>query len=74
MTLGSTRPLTEVSIRNISWGVKAASTNALKGNLVNIETEARKRGLRINENKTKYEYMEVTRAASNSDHLRCGQY
>jgi hypothetical protein len=46
--------------------------NALKGILVNTENEARKRGLRINENKTKY--MEVTRAASNSDHLRCGKY
>ena len=39
---------------------------------VNIESEARKRGLGINENKTKY--MEVTRAASNSDHLCCGKY
>jgi len=39
---------------------------------VNIESEARKRGLGVNENKTKY--MEVTRAASNSDHLRCGKY
>jgi hypothetical protein len=46
--------------------------NALKDTLVNIESEARKRGLRINENKTKY--MEVTRAASNFDHLRCGKY
>jgi len=40
--------------------------------VVNIESEARKRGLRIIGNKTKY--MEVTRAASNSDHLRCGKY
>jgi len=40
---------------------------ALKDTLVNIESEARKRDLRINENKTKY--MEVMRAASNSDHL-----
>jgi len=46
--------------------------NALKDTLVNIESEARKKGLRINENKTKY--MEVTRAANNSDHLRCGKY
>jgi len=34
--------------------------NALKDTLFNIGSEARKRGLRINENKTKY--MEVTRA------------
>jgi len=46
--------------------------NALKDTLVNIESEARKRGLRINENKNKY--MEVTRASSNSDHLHCGKY
>jgi len=46
--------------------------NALKDTLVNIKSEARKRGLRINENKTKY--MEVTRAASNSDYLHCGKY
>jgi len=35
--------------------------NALKDTLVNTESEARKRGLRMNENKTKY--MEVTRAS-----------
>jgi len=46
--------------------------NALKDTLVNIESKARKRGLQINENKTKY--MEVMRAASNSDHLHCGKY
>jgi len=46
--------------------------NALKDALVNIESETRKRGLRINENKTKY--MEVKTAASNSDNLRCGKY
>jgi hypothetical protein len=46
--------------------------NALKDTIVNTESKARKRGLRINENKTKY--MEVTRAASNSDHLCCGKY
>jgi len=46
--------------------------NALKDTLVNIESEARKRDLRINEDKTKY--MEVTRAATDSDYLRCGKY
>ena len=46
--------------------------NALKDILVNTESEARKRVLRINENETKY--IEVTRAASNSDHLHCGKY
>ena len=46
--------------------------NALKDTLDNIESEARQRGLLINENKTKY--MEVTRTASNSDHLRREKY
>ena len=46
--------------------------NALKDTLVNIESKARKTGLRINDNKTKY--TEVTKAASNSDHLHCGKY
>ena len=46
--------------------------NALKDTLFNTESEARKRGLRVKENKTKY--MEVTRAASNSDHLLCGKF
>jgi hypothetical protein len=52
--------------------IVSRNKNALKDNLINIESEARKRGLRINENKTKY--MEVMRVASNSDHLRCGKY
>jgi hypothetical protein len=54
--------------------VAIASRNktALKDFLVNVESEANKRGLRINKNKTKY--MEVTRATSSSDHLRCGKY
>jgi len=45
--------------------------NALKDTLVTLESEGRKRGLRINKNKTKY--MEVTRASSNSKNLRCGK-
>jgi hypothetical protein len=46
--------------------------NALKNTIVNTESEASKRGLRISENETKY--MEVTTGVSNSDHLRCGKY
>ena len=45
---------------------------ALKDTLVSIESEKRKTGLLINENKTKY--MEVTTAANNSENLRCGKY
>jgi hypothetical protein len=52
--------------------ILSRNKNALKDTPVDTESEARKRGLRINENKTKY--MEVTRAASNSDHLCCGKY
>jgi sorting nexin-29 len=46
--------------------------NALKDALVNIESEARERGLLINKNKTKY--MEVMRTVVNSDQLRCGKH
>jgi hypothetical protein len=52
--------------------IVSRNKNALKDTPVNIESEARKRGLRINENKTKY--IEVTRAASNSDRLHCEKY
>jgi len=51
--------------------IAGRNKNPLKDTLVNTESGARKRGLRINENKTNY--MEVTRAASNSDHLPCGK-
>jgi hypothetical protein len=52
--------------------IVSRNTNALKDALVNIESEARKRDLLINENKTKY--MEVTRTVVNDDHLRCGKH
>jgi len=39
---------------------------------VNIEEEARRRGLLVNESKTKY--MQVARAVSNDEHLCCGQH
>jgi len=46
--------------------------NALKDTLDNIESEARQRGLLINENKTRY--MEVTRTVANGEHLQCGKF
>jgi hypothetical protein len=52
--------------------IVSRNKNALKDTLVKVESEARKRGLPVNESKTKY--MEITRAARNSDHLRCGKY
>ena len=52
--------------------IMSRNKNALKDVLGNIESEARERGLLINENKTKY--MEVTRTVVNGDHLRCGKY
>jgi len=48
------------------------SKNALKGTLFNIEKEARRRGLLVNENKTKY--MQVARAVFNDEHLCLGKY
>jgi hypothetical protein len=47
--------------------IVSRNKSALKDTLVNIESEARKRGLLINENKTKY--MEVTRIVVNGDQL-----
>jgi len=52
--------------------IVSRNKNALKDTLVNIESEAKKRCLLINENKTKY--MEVTRIVVNGDHLRCGKH
>ena len=46
--------------------------NALKDVLDNKESEARERGLIVNENKTKY--MEVTRTVVNGNHLQNGKY
>jgi len=48
------------------------SKNALKDALFNIEKEARRRGLLVNENKIKY--MQVARPALNDEHLGCGKY
>jgi len=43
------------------------SKDALKDTLINTENEARKRGLLVNGNKTKY--MQVARAVQNDEHL-----
>ena len=47
----------------------SSNKNALKAILVNIESEVKKWGLLINENKTKY--MEVKRVVVNGGHLCC---
>jgi hypothetical protein len=44
----------------------------LKDTLLNIEKEAKRRGLLVNENKTKY--MQVARAVHNNKYLCCGQH
>jgi hypothetical protein len=51
--------------------IVSRNKNALEDTLVNIESEARKRNLLINENKIKY--MEVTRIVVNGEHVRCGK-
>jgi len=48
------------------------SENALKHTLFNKGEEARRRGLIVNENETKY--MQVARAMLNDEHLCCGKY
>jgi len=52
--------------------IMSRSKNALKDTLFNIEKEARRRGLLVNENKTKH--MQVPRAVLNDDLLCCGKY
>jgi hypothetical protein len=52
--------------------ILSRNKNALKDVLDNTESEARERGLIVNENKTKY--MEVTRTVVNGNHLQCGKY
>jgi len=52
--------------------IMSRSKNALKDTFSNIEQEARKRGLLVNGNKTKY--MQVTRAVHNDELLCCGQH
>jgi len=52
--------------------IMSRSKNALKDTFSNIEKEARRRGLLVNENKTKY--MQVARAVHNDEHLCCGQH
>jgi hypothetical protein len=52
--------------------IVSRNKNPLKDTLVYIEIEARRRGLLINENKTKY--MEVTRTVVNGEHLPCGKH
>jgi hypothetical protein len=47
--------------------IVSRNKNALKDILSNIESEARERGLLINENKTKY--MEVRRTVVNGNYL-----
>jgi len=47
------------------------SKNTLKDTFSNIEKEARRKGLLVNENKTKY--MQAARAVHNYEHLCCGQ-
>ena len=48
------------------------SKNTLKDTFSNTEKEARRRGLLVNGNKTKY--MQVARAVHNDEHLCCGQH
>jgi hypothetical protein len=48
------------------------SKNVLKDTSDNTEKEARRRGLLVNENKTKY--MQVARVVSNDEHLCCGKH
>jgi sorting nexin-29 len=52
--------------------IMSRNKNALKDTLLNIEKEARRRGLLVSESKTKY--MQVARAVHNDEHLCCGHH
>jgi sorting nexin-29 len=52
--------------------IVSRNKNALKDTVNNTESKARRRGLLINENKTKY--MEVTKTVVNGEHLPCGKH
>jgi hypothetical protein len=52
--------------------IMSRSKNALQDTLFNIEKEARKRGLLVIENKTKY--VQVARVVNNDKHLCCEQH
>ena len=54
----------------LTVAVVSRNKNALNDTLVKIESEARRRGLLICENK----YMELTRTVVSSEHLRCGKH
>jgi hypothetical protein len=51
--------------------IVSRNKNALKDTLINIESKVR-RGLLVNENKTKY--VEVTRTVINDEYLHCGKH
>jgi hypothetical protein len=50
--------------------IMCSSKNALKDTLFHIEVEARRRGLLVNETKTKY--LQVAKAVPNNHQLCCG--
>ena len=52
--------------------IMSRSRNALKDTLFNIEKEAKRRGLLVNENETKY--IQVARAVLNDEQMCCGMY
>jgi hypothetical protein len=52
--------------------IMSRSKNGLRDTSHNIEKEAKRRRLLVNENKTKY--MQVARAVPNDEHLFCGKH
>ena len=52
--------------------IMSRSENAFKDTLFNTEKEARRRGLLVNENKTKH--MQVARPVLSGEHLWCGKH
>jgi hypothetical protein len=63
---------TQILVYADDVAIMSRNKNTLKDTLVNIEKEARRRGLLVNENKTKY--MQVVRAVPNDEHPCCGNH
>jgi hypothetical protein len=72
ITLRTGTKRTQILVYADDVAIMSRSKNALKDTFINIEKEARSRGLLVNENKTKY--MQLATAVNNDEHLCWGQH
>ena len=70
--IGTKSTSTQILAYADNVALMSRSKNALKDTLHNVEKEARRRGLQVNENKTKY--MQVASVMHNDEHMCCEQH